>query len=565
MAELVRWRDRCIRMVSVCPDAFLEVDASGLLIEWNPRAESLFGWTRDEVIGRPAHETVLSRIQPGTSPGDGSTGGVANGADQLPDGARRQLRLVHRTGAPVAVEARVFTTGYGPTRCVSAFVRSIDGPDRAADRHAEPSGMCERPAFVDALDRRLAGPGVEPGSVAVVLLDLDHFRAVNSAIGHDAGDLVLASVAERLVHRSGHADLVATFGGDVFAAMFAARAGHAHRRAQAFVSQARTLLREPVPAAGSEVCLDVSAGIALNTFGVSGAAEMLQNAEAAMYRAKRRGGGSAETFREPMRIEALDRMTTESSLRGAVGHDELLLHYQPVVELGGASTVGVEALVRWRHPQQGLIAASRFVPVAEESGLIVPIGEWVLHEACDQLRRWQGRRDRGGRGCVEVNISARQVADARIVDTVHQVLSRTGLPAEHLVLEITESALMADIGSSVQVLGALKQMGVQLAIDDFGTGYSSLSYLQRFPVDVLKVDRSFVEQLGVRAEADTIVASVIGLAHGLGLKVVAEGVETVGQLEVLRSLGCDLAQGFLFSVPRPASEIVAPFPLPVSA
>jgi EAL domain-containing protein (putative c-di-GMP-specific phosphodiesterase class I) len=372
-------------------------------------------------------------------------------------------------------------------------------------------------------------------------------------------------VAERLSGMAGHADLIARFGGDEFLAMFADRSGYAHRRALAFAERARAVLREPLHVNGNEIFLNTSAGIALNAFGVDGAPELLANAEAAMYRAKRRGGQAVETFHEPMRIEALDRMTTEHSLHRALDQRELMLHYQPVVEVASSDAVGVEALIRWRHPHQGLVPANRFIPVAEESGLIMPIGAWVLQEACDQLRRWPGRRDRRPRGSMEVNLSARQVADARIVATVEDVLSRTGLPAERLTLEITESALMHDAGSALEVLRALKQVGVQLAIDDFGTGYSSLSYLQQFPVDILKVDRSFIEQLGVRTESEEIVSSVIGLAHALGLKVVAEGVETVGQLEILRSLQCDLAQGFLFSVPRPASEIAASFPMPLSA
>jgi EAL domain-containing protein (putative c-di-GMP-specific phosphodiesterase class I) len=291
----------------------------------------------------------------------------------------------------------------------------------------------------------------------------------------------------------------------------------------------------------------------------------MANAEAAMYRAKRRGGGGVETFREPMRIEILDRLTTEQTLHRALDHDELMLHYQPVVEVGASTPVGVEALVRWCHPHQGLVPANRFIPVAEESGLIIPIGAWVLHEACQQLQHWQGRKEPGSRGSIEVNLSARQVADARIVATVEDVLSRTGLPPEHLTLEITESALMDDAGSALEVLRALKQTGVQLAIDDFGTGYSSLSYLLQFPVDILKVDRSFVERLGQSRESEAIVSSVIGLAHALGLRVVAEGVETVRQLDVLRSLRCDLAQGFLFSEPLPASEITPSFPVAISA
>jgi diguanylate cyclase (GGDEF)-like protein/PAS domain S-box-containing protein len=567
VAELTRWRDRCIRLISACPEAFLEVDAAGLLVEWNPRAEELFGWSRDEVIGRPVGETVLpAGLGPSPFRHDaGSNGHV--------DGDRLRVRLADRAGRRVDADASVFTTGYGAARCVSGFLRSIEmppGSSTAPAGVAEPArdlltGLPDRAQFSATLAASLGEVGSTPGSVAVAMLDLDRFKGINGSLGHDSGDLVLAAVAQRLATMAGHADFMARFGGDEFLILFADRTGHAHRRAVAFVERARMLLREPFQVAGQDVFVNASAGIALNVFGVHDAPELLANAEAAMYRSKRRGGGAFETFQERMRIETLDRMATEHSLHRALNGRELTLHYQPVVELDGSGAVSVEALVRWRHPQQGLVSANRFIPVAEESGLIMPIGAWVLEQACRQLRRWPGRKDRKPLSSMEVNLSARQVADARIVATVEEVLSRTGLPAERLTLELTESALMHDAGSALDVLRALKRVGVQLAIDDFGTGYSSLSYLQQFPVDILKVDRSFIEQLGMRRESEQIVSSVIGLAHGLGLEVVAEGVETVPQLEILRSLGCDLAQGFLFSVPKPADQIAATFPLPMSA
>jgi EAL domain-containing protein (putative c-di-GMP-specific phosphodiesterase class I) len=258
-------------------------------------------------------------------------------------------------------------------------------------------------------------------------------------------------------------------------------------------------------------------------------------------------------------------MATEHSLHRALERRELRIHYQPVVELDGVTTVGVEALVRWDHPDQGLVSPYRFIPVAEESGLIIPIGAWVLEQACHQLRDWHHQGRTGPQGSVEVNVSARQIDDPRIVDTVERILDTTGLPAECLTLEITESALMEDASSALGILLALKELGVLLAIDDFGTGYSSLGYLQRFPLDILKIDQSFVETLGVDSRGDTIVAAVINLAHALGLQVVAEGVETTQQLEILRSLGCDLAQGFLFSRPVPAAQIVSAFGLPMTA
>jgi diguanylate cyclase (GGDEF)-like protein len=399
----------------------------------------------------------------------------------------------------------------------------------------------------------------------VVLLDLDRFKAVNNSMGHDAGDTVLASVAQRLQRVAFAGELIARFGGDEFLALFQNPTGHAQTDALAFIERARRALSEPFDVNGAEVFLDASMGVALNTFGVDDGALLVANAESAMYRAKRRGGSSVETFGESMRIEMLDRMTTEHSLHRALERSELMLHYQPVVEIHGATTVGVEALIRWQHPDQGLVSPYRFIPVAEESGLIIPIGAWVIEQACHQLSDWNHQGRTGPQGSVDVNLSARQIDDPRIVRTVEEILSRTGLPPEYLTLEITESALMEDAASALSVLRALKEIGVQLAIDDFGTGYSSLSYLQRLPLDFLKVDQSFVEALGVNAEGEAIVCAVINLAHALGLKVVAEGVETTEQLEILRSFRCDMAQGFLFSRPLPAAEIVTAFGLPRSA
>jgi EAL domain-containing protein (putative c-di-GMP-specific phosphodiesterase class I) len=253
-----------------------------------------------------------------------------------------------------------------------------------------------------------------------------------------------------------------------------------------------------------------------------------------------------------MRVKVEDRMNTEHSLHRALERRELRLFYQPVVEVRGSRAVGVEALLRWDHPDQGLVAPSRFIPVAEESGLIIPIGTWVLHEACRQLRRWQATRYGGLEGAVEVNLSARQVDDPQIVATVERILSDTGLAPDRLTLEITESALMNDASSTLDVLHALKDLGVTLAIDDFGTGYSSLSYLQRFPVESLKVDRSFVADLDQRSDNAAIVRAIIGLGDSLGLPIIAEGVERPGEVEKLQSLGCFLAQGYLFGRPIPA-------------
>ncbi len=560
-------------LIANCPDAYLEIDRRGTVVEWNTSAESLFGWAREEVVGRFASDTVLPGGFARSAFGVLLAGmdGTATGASVGPEGPSGGLSLVirHRGGHRLRTGGRLFAAGEGLDRTVAAFLwdladRSRAGHGSELGRDAV-TGLSDRSRFGSRLAEAVAAGAGLPGSVAVVLLDLDRFRAVNNSLGHAVGDAVLSAVARRLEMAGAQVDCLARSGGDEFLALVHDATGRADRKAAAFVDRIRLALSRPFALEGSEVFLSGSVGIALNTFGVDDPEDLLAHAEAAMYQAKRRAGFAVETFEDSLRIEGLDRVNTERSLHRALERRELLLHYQPVVELGGGTTVGFEALVRWHHPERGLIGPQRFIPVAEESGLIIPIGAWVLEQACHQLRRWHQLEPTGPAGSVEVNLSARQVDDPEIVRTVEQVLTRTGLSPEHLTLEITESALMKDAAAALVVLRALKEIGVLLAIDDFGTGYSSLSYLQRFPLDIVKIDRTFVEVLGSGPEGEEIVAAVISLAHALGLDVVAEGVETVEQLIVLRALRCDLAQGYLFSRPLAEHELRDGFDLRRSA
>ena len=528
---------RLDRLLAGCPDAFVEIDRSGIVLGWNAGAEADFGWTQDEMLGSFVADSVLvgpfAKSPFGLLVADttGSASGPVTGS--VTDGALElRLELRHRDGRRVWTQARLVVLGQGRCRSVAAFLRPpTEQVTLQAEAPGRPSrdgltGLADRTTYLGRLTGATAIHASTSGSVAVVLLDLDRFKAVNNSMGHALGDGVLVSVARRLEQVGGEVDLLARFGGDEFVALVTDESGAAEQKAAAFVARVKESLAAPIPVDDAEVFLDASVGIALNTFGADDPDDLLAHAEAAMYQAKRRGGFGVETFGESLRIEVLDRMATEHSLHRALERSELMLHYQPVVEVRGATMVGAEALIRWQHPDQGVVAPGRFISVAEESGLIIPIGAWVLEQACRQLQDWHHRGEGGPQGSVEVNLSARQIDDPRIVATIEEILSRTGLPPEHLTLEITESALMKDAAAALVILKALKEIGVLLAIDDFGTGYSSLSYLQRFPLDILKVDQMFVHELGQDGGGDEIVSAVISLAHGLGLEVVAEGVET---------------------------------------
>jgi len=538
------------RLVEVSADAFVETDTSGVVTAWSARAEELFGWSADDVLGRRASEFWV--------PARFVDRYLADLASAVP-GQRvptREIRLLTRSGEEMQAAVSVYVVEIDGERRVGGFVRDI-GAERAAEEalahaylHDPLTGLPNRTLFTYRLAYALARGQREPGSVAVLVLDLDRFKAINDALGHEVGDEVLVEVAGRLVRADGTAEVIARLGGDDFLVLF--DGDGAESAAVAFSERVLGALAQPIAAGGSEVYVTASIGIAATDGSPTDATPLLSNADSAMYQAKQRGGSAYHVFGEALRVEVIDRLTTEHALHRALDRGELCLHYQPVVDVASEQPVAVEALLRWEHPEQGLVGPNRFIPVAEESGLIIPIGTWVIDQACRQLRSW---RSAAGVAvdAVEVNLSARQVDHLDLVATVEEIVRTTGIPPARLTLEITESALMKDAAAALSVLRALKELGCTLAIDDFGTGYSSLSYLQRFPLDILKVDKSFVDNLGSDPGGVAIVGAVVSLAHSLGLRVIAEGVETAQQLEQLRALGCDLAQGYLFSPPVPAS------------
>lgn len=571
VSESDAWQYRFEQVVAESRDAFIEVDYRGTVTEWNLRAEEILGWERGEVVGRPLSEKIATAEYL-----ESVFGSLEATYDDMMHRTGRVVRASevefrHKDGHAVMASGSMFLTAFGEHYRIGGFIHDLADEKRAEEAlahaylHDPLTGLPNRALFSYQLAYSAVRSRAVPGSVAVALLGLNRFKAINDSLGHEVGDGILAAVGQRLSAEGGEADLVARFGGDEFLAMFERPDGDAHAVAVQFVERVFSSMAEPFSVDGNEVFLTVSAGVSVTTSDLHEATALLSSAEAAMYQAKQSGGSSVETFGESMRVEVHDRMATEHLLHRALERSELMLHYQPVVEVDGARTVGVEALIRWSHPKEGLIAPYRFIPVAEDSGLIIPIGAWVIEEACRQLRDWQQVGRTGQYGTVDVNLSARQIDHPGIVGTVERILSETGLPPENLTLEITESALMKDAASALAVLRALKSLGVSLAIDDFGTGYSSLSYLQRFPLDVLKVDKSFVDGLGISADGEEIVAAVINLAHALGLEVVAEGVETERQLEVLQRLHCDFAQGFLFSKPVSAADLIDTFGIATSA
>ena len=535
-------------LVQHSSDLITVLGPDGEIAYQSPSVERVLGYTPEQVTGRRFEELVEA----------GDRGRLARlitsgAADDTNNAQAIECVLIHRDGGTRQFE--ILMTNLLDDEHVGGIVlNSRDVSERKAFEeqlahqafHDGVTGLANRALFTERVRHALARSRREERGLAVIFLDLDDFKTINDSLGHAAGDEVLQEVARRLDQSIRGADTAARFGGDEFAVLLEDVA-HSQEAADA-AERILDALALPFVAGHKELALRGSLGISVAEHATpADAEEMIRDADAAMYIAKRDGKGGYRLFEPAMHEGVLARLELRTDLQRAIATEQLELHYQPVVRLEDGAVSGVEALLRWRHPEHGMVSPERFIPIAEETGLIVPIGRWVLREGCHHARRVLGSIDPATSPSISINLSLKQIQHSDIVADVRDALTESGLPAGCLTLEITETVLMADTDLAVQRLRELKELGVRLALDDFGTGYSSLSYLSRFPVDILKMDRSFLRDGA--SPSSGLATAVVALGATLNLEVVAEGIEFPEQWYALRDLGCEMGQGFYFARP----------------
>jgi len=541
-------------------EAVLRTDMRGNVAYLNRMAENLTGWRQQKALGHPVGDVL--RIIDAVSGAavrdaleivmqeDKTAGVTANCINCIlvrPDGFKLGIEI---TVTPIHDQDGAATGAVVAFRDVSAArATSLEMSHRA--QHDFLTDLPNRMLFNDRLKQAISLAVRQDKQLAVMFVDLDHFKKINDSLGHGVGDKLLQSVAGRLVTCVRRTDTVCRMGGDEFVVLLS----QVENGEDAAVSARKILRALALPHIIDNKSLDVNVSIGVSTYPSDGpdAESLMNKADTAMYEAKQHGRNNYQFFRRDMHARLADRQLLERDLRFALGRNEFLLHYQPKFNLQAGGITGVEALIRWEHPQRGMVSPGQFVPIAEECGLILAIGRWVLLEACRQARAWND----AGLGVVPiaVNVSASEFRDKDFLSGVRAVLIATGVEPQNLELELTESVLMRDAESTVRTLAALKAMGVQLAIDDFGTGYSSFTYLRRFPVDALKLHQSFVQEITDDPRDATIVDAMINIGRSLKRRVIAEGVETRAQLKFLQRHGCAEGQGYYFSRPVVAGRV----------
>ncbi len=544
---------RSSAIVETAHDCIITIDHEGRITEFNPAAERTFGYSRTEALGQRMVELIVPpSFREGHSKGFAHHLATGEGAVI---GKRIEITAVRADGTEIPVELTVTRISADPPM-FTGHLRDITERKTAEEtisHLAYYDGLTDLPnraLFIDRVNVALTRARRTGQMAAVMFLDLDRFKLINDTVGHGLGDEVLRSVAHRLTGLVREGDTVARASGDEFTLLLP----DIEQPEDVFEVAERIVeaFRRPWLVDGREFHVTGSLGIAMYPDDGDDPESLLRKADTAMYQAKDEGRDTYRLHTEAMNARIAERVDLEAGLRRGLERSEFVVHYQPQVDLQSGAIVGAEALVRWQHPEQGLLLPGGFIPVAEDCGLILPLGEWVLRTVCAQNVAWQQTGD--APMPVAVNLSARQFQERNLLDTVTQVLEESGMDPQYLQLEITEGAAMRDVESTITTLRALRKMGVQIAIDDFGTGYSSLSYLKRFPIDVLKIDRSFVRDLIVDPDDAAIASAIIAMAKSLGLRVIAEGVETEEQLAYLKEHGCDEMQGYLFSKPVPAPE-----------
>ena len=539
-------------LVRHASDLITVIGRDGVITYQSPSIERLLGYDAEQMTGRRFEELL--------DPSDGDRVremlvDVAALAREQPEVV--QCTLVHSDGTPHQFELNC-TNLLGDEHVGGIVLNCRDISERKAFEeqlthqafHDPVTGLANRALFAERVRHVIARTRREHQSVAVVFLDLDDFKTINDSLGHAAGDEVLVEVAKRLATSVRASDTAARFGGDEFALLLEDIDGV--QEAADTADRVLETLALPLRVAHKELTLRCSIGISVVSDGSpAGAEELIRDADAAMYRAKRDGKGSYRLFEPEMHEGVLARLELRTDLQRAIATEQLALHYQPVVRIQDGSISGVEALLRWRHPERGMIPPDQFIPLAEETGLIVPIGRWVLREGCRHARRMRDTLPGGETLTMSINLSVKQLQHSDVIADVHDAIEEAGIEPSALTLEITETVLMADTDLAVTRLRELKALGVNLALDDFGTGYSSLSYLSRFPVDILKMDRSFLTG-GATPEMSELASAVLALGTTLKLDVVAEGIEQPEQWTSLRDLGCEFGQGFFFARPMDA-------------
>ena len=535
-------------------DATILVDRHGTVVEASSSYPTVIGDPDAEPVGR----NVFARLHPDAhAEAKRALEGVLASVGGRVDA---ELPIVNENGLERWMSVRVTNLLDDPDVGL-VLINLHDITDRKVAeeqvlhqaRHDPVTGAANRGLLVDVMSRANGRTGDSGSSSAILLLDLDDFSSVNERLGHDGGDVLLRQVHQRLLATVRAGDTVARLGGDQFAMLVALRASGPDD-AVAMATRIIQRMADPFRINGETVVVGATIGVAEAVVGVD-PDSLLRDAAVALSHAKSTGSREIVVFDQALRDAAIDRLRLEADLVVALERSQFELHYQPLVGLRDASVVGVEALLRWEHPDVGLIPPDRFIPLAERNGLIVPIGEWVIRQACAAAARWTEQMGRDVE--ISVNVSARQLNSDTLVPTIRLALAETGLPASSLVVEITETDLVTDPELASRRLTAVRDLGVRVAIDDFGTGYSSLSYLQQLPVDILKIDRSFIAGIVADAAPPALVKGLVELAHTLGLDTVAEGVEHPHQLAFLRSIGCRHGQGYLFARPAPEASVVA--------